>query len=113
MFGSATCLSLKKIWQRYSPNWDTDGDAVFISINDIIIDSKIHKPIIIDIEDKVTAKEKKYTQENIIEYELNSRDSRIGEITNVATSIENKYTEDEEIKKRYSDYASLLRIFQG
>jgi hypothetical protein len=42
-----------------------------------------------------------------------TRDNRIGEITNVATSIENKYTTNEEIKELYSNYSSLLRIFQG
>jgi len=92
---------------------DYDGDAVFLCNNPIIIESKIDKPIIIDIEDKSTAKSKKYTKEDIVEYEMNSRDNRIGEITNVATSIENKYTTNPEIQKLYSDYASLLRIFQG
>ena len=42
-----------------------------------------------------------------------TRDNRIGEITNVATSIENKYTTNPDIQKLYSDYSSLLRIFQG
>lgn len=66
-----------------------------------------------DIEDKVTAKSKPYIKENIVEYEVMTRDNRIGEITNVATSIENKYTTNEEIKELYSNYSSLLRIFQG
>lgn len=92
---------------------DFDGDIVFLCNDPIVINSKIDKPIIIDIEDKVTAVSKEYTKENLIEYELMTRDSRIGEITNVGTSIENKYTENPEIKKRYSDYASLLRILQG
>ena len=42
-----------------------------------------------------------------------TRDNRIGEITNIATSIENKYTTNDDIKKLYSDYSSLLRISQG
>lgn len=66
-----------------------------------------------DVEDKVTAKAKPYTKENIIEYEVMTRDNRIGEITNVATSIENRYVTDEDIKDLYSNYSSLLRIFQG
>ena len=78
-----------------------------------MIDSKIDKNIILDIEDKVTAKSKPYTKENLIEYEVMTRDNRIGEITNVATSIENRYTTNEDIKKLYSDYSSLLRIFLG
>lgn len=92
---------------------DYDGDIFFLCNEPIIIDSKIDKHIILDIEDKVTAKSKPYTKENIIEYEVMTRDNRIGEITNVATSIENRYTTNEDIKKVYSDYSSLLRIMQG
>ena len=92
---------------------DFDGDIFFLCNEPIVIDSKIDKHIILDIEDKVTAKAKPYTKENLIEYEVMTRDNRIGEITNVATSIENKYTTNEDIKKVYSDYSSLLRIFQG
>ena len=92
---------------------DFDGDIFFLCDEPIVIDSKIDKHIILDIEDKVTAKSKPYTKENLIEYEVMTRDNRIGEITNVATSIENRYTTNEDIKKLYSNYSSLLRIFQG
>ena len=92
---------------------DYDGDIFFLCNDPIIIDSKIDKNIILDIEDKVTAQSKPYTKENLIEYEVMTRDNRIGEITNVATSIENRYTTNEEIKELYSNYSSLLRIFQG
>lgn len=92
---------------------DEDGDAVFLCNDPIILASRIDKPIIIDIDDKATAQIAPYTQENIVLYELNSRDNRIGEITNVATSIENKYTTNPELKKIYASYASLLRIYQG
>ena len=92
---------------------DFDGDIFFLCNEPIIIDSKIDKNIILDIEDKITAMPKKYNKENIIEYEVMTRDNRIGEITNVATSIENKYTTNDEIKELYSNYSSLLRIFQG
>lgn len=92
---------------------DCDGDIFLLCDEPIIIDSKIEKNIILDIEDKVTAQSKPYTKENIIEYEVMTRDNRIGEITNVATSIENRYTTNEDIKELYSNYSSLLRIFQG
>lgn len=92
---------------------DFDGDIFYLSDDPIIIDSKIDKPIILDVEDKVTAKSKPYTKENIVEYEVMTRDNRIGEITNVATSIENRYTTNQDIQKTYDDYSSLLRIFQG
>lgn len=92
---------------------DCDGDIVFLCNDPTIVSSKIEKSVIIDINDKAMAIPQKYNKENLIEYELMTRDSRIGEITNAATSIENKYTDDENIRKLYSDYASLLRIFQG
>lgn len=92
---------------------DADGDIVFLCNNRTMIESKIDKPIIIDIEDKAMTVPKKYNKENLIEYELMTRDSRIGEFTNVATSIENKYVKDEKIRKLYSDYTSLLRVMQG
>ena len=41
------------------------------------------------MDDKTTDLSKPYTPENLIEYEIMTRDSRIGEITNTATSIEN------------------------
>lgn len=92
---------------------DFDGDIFFLCNEPIVIDSKIDKPIILDIEDKATAQSKPYTKENLIEYEVMTRDNRIGEITNVATSIENRYTTDKDTMKLYSDYSSLLRVFQG
>ena len=92
---------------------DTDGDIFCLCNDPIVISSKIDKNIIIDIEDKTTAKSKPYTKENIIEYELMTRDNRIGEITNCSTSIENLYTTNSDIKKLYDNYVSLLRIYQG
>ena len=92
---------------------DFDGDIFFLCNEPIVISSKIDKNIILDIEDKVTAKPKKYDKENIVEYEVMTRDNRIGEITNCATSIENKHTTNEEVKKVHEDYSSLLRILQG
>lgn len=92
---------------------DEDGDAVFLCDDPVVVNAKINKPIIIDVEDKAMTAEKEYNKENLIEYELMTRDSRIGELTNTATSIENKYTTDPKIAEVYSDYSSLLRILQG
>lgn len=112
MYGNSTKdEDIVRLW--FIPKWDFDGDIFFLCDDPIVIDSKIDKNIILDIEDKVTAKSKPYTKENIIEYEVMTRDNRIGEITNVATSIENRYTTNEDIKTLYSNYSSLLRIFQG
>lgn len=92
---------------------DFDGDIFLLCDEPIILDSKIDKHIILDIEDKMTTPSKPYIRENIVEYEIMTRDNRIGEITNAATSIENRYTTNEDLRKLYSDYASLLRVFQG
>ena len=92
---------------------DFDGDIFLLCNEQAVINSKIDKNIILDIDDKKTVSKKPYIKENITEYEIMTRDSRIGEITNAATSIENKYPYNEEIKKLYSDYSSLLRIIQG
>lgn len=78
-----------------------------------MVNNKIHKTMVIDVDDKVTAKKVPYNKENLIEYELNSRDSRIGEITNVATSILNRVTTDETYKRINEDNISLLRLLQG
>ena len=92
---------------------DTDGDAVFLCHDPLLVDTKIDKAIIIDVEDKATAQSKPYTIDNIIEYEMATRDTRIGEITTVATSILNQYTENNQYRQMNADNVSLLRIFQG
>ena len=92
---------------------DFDGDAVMLCYNKTIVNSKIDKPIVVDMEDKKSTDPVEYNQENIIKYECNSRDNRIGEITNIATSILNQYTEEEKWKKINSDNVSLLRLYQG
>lgn len=92
---------------------DADGDAFYLCYDPLIVSSKINKPIVVDIDDKKSSNAVKYNQENIINYECNSRDNRIGEITNVATSILNQYTEDEFWQKVNSDKISLLRLYQG
>ncbi|MGN0165895.1 MAG: hypothetical protein ACI39R_06905 [Lachnospiraceae bacterium] len=92
---------------------DFDGDIFFLCNDPIVIASKIEKNIILDIDDKATARSQPYTMENIVEYEVMTRDYRIGEITNAATAIENRFTTNAELRKKYSDYASLLRIYQG
>lgn len=70
-------------------------------------------PIVLDIEDKITAKELPYTLENIIDFTKASLDSRIGEISNCGTSYVNKYAPNETIKKRYDDYCCLLSVING
>jgi hypothetical protein len=92
---------------------DFDSDAVLLCHDPILVNSKINKTIIIDVDDKVTTISKQYTKKNIVDYEMSSRDNRIGEITNIATSILNQYVKDDKWKKINDDNVSLLRILQG
>ena len=92
---------------------DMDGDSVLLTDDETVYNSKIHLPIVVDLEDKVGAKPVDYNLDNIVDYEWNSRDSRIGEITNIATSILNTYTESEDYSKVLRDNIGLLRLFQG
>lgn len=92
---------------------DADGDSFYLCCNDIIKNSKIHKPIVVDVEDKKTTDAVDYNLDSIVNYECNSRDNRIGEITNIATSILNSHTEDKNWQKINADNVSLLRLYQG
>jgi len=92
---------------------DDDGDSVYLSHNRYILESKINSPIVVDIDDKKSSGAVDYNQDNIITYECNSRDNRIGEITNIATSILNQYTEDKKWQQINADNISLLRLYQG
>ncbi len=92
---------------------DCDGDAVFLCCDPILRGTRIAKPIIIDIADKAAAERRPYTLENLTAYEIATRDSRIGEITNCATSIENKLPKNAETAAYYQNMTSLLRVIQG
>ena len=65
----------------------------------IVINSKIDKNIIIDIEDKATAKSKPYTKEKIIEYEVMTRDNRINTPVRITRDGNKKtwWTHDKEV----------------
>jgi hypothetical protein len=106
-------INMYDLTMQQQGGMDEDGDAVFLSNDEILLDSKIDKPIVVDIEDKKSSGKVAYNVENIVKYECNSRDNRIGEITNIATSILNQYTENEKWKKINEDNVSLLRLYQG
>lgn len=93
---------------------DKDGDLVLVHKNDIFIKGiDPNLPITLDIEDKITAIENKYTLENLIDFTLVSMDSRIGEISNCASSYHNKNANSKDNKKKYNDYTCLLSVING
>jgi hypothetical protein len=106
-------INMYDLTMQQQGGMDEDGDAIFLCNNKIVTDSKIEKPIVVDMEDKKSSSAVNYNLDNIVKYECNSRDNRIGEITNIATSILNQYTENEKWKKINEDNVSLLRLFQG
>lgn len=106
-------INMYDLTMQQQGGMDEDGDQVFLCNDEILVNSKYDKPIVVDVEDKCTVKPVEYNSENIIKYELNSRDNRIGEITNIATSILNQYTENKKWQKINSDNVSLLRLYQG
>lgn len=106
-------INMYDLTMQQQGGMDMDGDTILLTDNDIIIKSKIDLPIVVDMEDKKGADPVEYSTENIIKYELNSRDNRIGEITNIATSILNHYTENPKWKKINEDNIAMLRLYQG
>lgn len=106
-------INMYDLTMQQQGGMDEDGDAIFLSDDKVLIESKIDKPIVVDIEDKKSSSSVEYNLDNIVKYELNSRDNRIGEITNIATSILSQYTENEKWKKINEDNVSLLRLYQG
>lgn len=93
---------------------DYDGDLAMVHNNKIFmkgIDNNL--PITIDVDDKITAQEVEYNVENIISFTKKSLDSRIGEISNCASSYSNKLAKDEKTKKKYEDNTCLLSVING
>lgn len=93
---------------------DEDGDRVLV-INNNIIKSGINRnlPIVIDMEDKITALEEEFMKENIVECTLRSMVDLIGEASNCATSYHNKTPQTKEQKQKYLEYINILSIVNG
>ena len=85
-----------------------------------VIDSDIMKsgiqrdlPIIIDIEDKVTALKETINEDNIVECNIRSMVSLVGEISNHATCYHNKSPQTDKQKQKYLDYINILSVCAG
>lgn len=93
---------------------DFDGDLALCHNNPIFMKG-IHNdlPIVLDIDDKITAIEKEYTRKNLVEFTMMSLDSRIGEISNCASSYHNKKALTPEKQTEYDDYTCLLSVING
>lgn len=104
--------------RRYSPQQvrfvGHDGDLVLVTDNEIMmkgVDRNV--PVVIDIEDKVTALSELDTMENKFECIMRGLKSMIGEISNYATAYHNKMPIKESTKKEYENYIDLLSVLNG
>lgn len=93
---------------------DYDGDLCLLINNKTImegVDKDI--PIVLDMEDKVTALAEEDTKENRLGLILRTLESSIGELSNMASCFHNKMPRDNEVKKKYDSYIDLLSIGTG
>lgn len=93
---------------------DFDGDLVLVVDNEIMrsgVDPSA--AIVLDVEDKVTAKREQNTPEQRAEMILRTMKSMIGEISNCATCYHNKVPKSPEQKHRYERYIDLLSVING
>ena len=90
------------------------GDLVLVVENDTMIDGvDRHCPVVIDVEDKITALSQEVNRENIISIVLKTLNSLIGETSNCATTYHNKVTNNPEQKKKYEEYIDMLSVING
>ena len=68
------------------------------------------KPIVIDIDDKITSLAEEDTPENRLALVKRTMNSLIGETSNCATGYLNKVPKTEEQKKKYEGFVDLLSV---
>lgn len=91
-----------------------DGDLVLVLDDNRLMDGvDRNAPIVIDIEDKITAIEEEDTPENQYHMIMRGLKSMIGEISNYATAYHNKTPQTSEQRKKYNEYVSLLSVCNG
>lgn len=107
-------INCKSITPQRLNGADFDGDLVLV-INEPIMKKGVHleKPIVIDIEDKITSLAEKDTPENRLALVKRTMNSLIGETSNCATGFINKTPKSEEQRKKYEEYVNLLSIING
>lgn len=93
---------------------DSDGDAILLSPAKIIVDSiDMSLPIIMDVEDKITAKKEVINKENIVANTIRSFKSLIGEYSNYASAYNNRVAKTLEQKQKNQDYVDILSVCSG
>lgn len=107
-------INVKSITMARLSGCDWDGDLGLLIDNEIMKEGVDRNcPIVIDIEDKITALKEPVNKEHIIKLLFRNLDCAIGEISNCATSYHNKKPSTDEIKQKYDNYISLLSVGNG
>jgi hypothetical protein len=93
---------------------DYDGDLVLLVDNKIMM-SGVNRdvPVVIDIDDKITAIEEDINKGNLVKLVLRTMNSLIGETSNCASGYHNKMPKTKEQKKIYESYIDLLSVING
>ena len=110
-----TCIiNAKSITAQRLNGADFDGDLVLVIDHPVMlrgVDRSV--PIVLDTQDKATARKEADTPENRTELILRTMNNLIGETSNCATAYHNKMPKTEEQKKKYESYIDLLSIING
>lgn len=105
------CKSL--IMQRLN-GADTDGDIVLVLQNDVMVEGvDPDVPIVLDIDDKITAVPEPDTLENRATNTLRTMASLIGKYSNYASVYHNKTPHTKEQKDLYNRYVDIISICVG
>lgn len=93
---------------------DYDGDLCLLIDNPLMMEGvKREIPIVIDIEDKITALEEEDNPQNKLAVILRGMNSIIGEVSNCSTTYHNKMPKTQEQKETYEKYVNILSIVNG
>lgn len=93
---------------------DVDGDLVLVIDNDIMkrgVDRTV--PIVIDVDDKITAKAEEDNKENRLELMKRTMKSLIGEYSNYASAYHNKCPSSEEQREKYRKMIDTISVVVG
>ena len=93
---------------------DFDGDLVLVLKNEVM-QQGVHKdiPIVIDVEDKVTAMVEKDTIDARVALTMRTMKSLIGEYSNYSSAYHNKCPRTMEQKQLYEKYVDQISILTG
>ena len=107
-------VNIKSITPQRLNGADYDGDLTLL-IDDKTIMSGVDRscPVVIDVEDKITALSEDVVPENVLKLIKRTLHSMIGETSNCATAYHNKIAGTEEQRKKYQNYVNLLSIING